>query len=354
MHYGEHWKIGPSPPSSASTRDRPRRHQARARSRPPRRVPALRPRPLSALHPRHPGPVPPPAGHPHPRAPAARNRPHRLPPGRHPPRRVRPSRLGRLRQGPHRARRAHRLRIRHGPRAPAPPSTPRPDPRELPPGARRSPSGPSAAPARTLVYDNLRSADRCGNAVQFHPRLSNSPGTTTSPSAPAPRGAATRRARSSAGSNTCAAPSLPARPFRPRRPQPPVPAPARRNRPAGAGTPTCPTAPSPTPGQKRSPGSATSTSRPTTSDAAARTTLEKDLRRLGLHRTADELDDRIAEAARKRWKPAALLEPRERLGRFKPLDWDWNWPDACDRDALERILALDYLAQGENIVLVGA
>ena len=79
-------------------------------------------------------------------------------------------------------------------------------------------------------------------------------------------------------------------------------------------------------------------------------------------------------AARKRWSPATLLErlvadeledkqrrsverrlSRARLGRFKPLaDWDWNWPDACDRDALERILALEFLAQGENIVLVGA
>ena len=111
-----------------------------------------------------------------------------------------------------------------------------------------------------------------------------------------------------------------------------------------------------------------------TSDAAAPTTLENDLRRLGLHRTADDLDDRIAEAARKRWSPAVLLErlvadeledkqrrsverrlSRARLGRFKPLaDWDWNWPEACDRDALERILALDFLDRPENVVLVGA
>lgn len=111
-----------------------------------------------------------------------------------------------------------------------------------------------------------------------------------------------------------------------------------------------------------------------TSDAAAPTTLETDLRRLGLHRTADGLDDRIAEAARKRWSPVVLLErlvadeledkqrrsverrlSHARLGRFKPLaDWDWNRPDACDRAALERILALDFLDHPENVVLVGA
>ena len=76
------------------------------------------------------------------------------------------------------------------------------------------------------------------------------------------------------------------------------------------------------------------------------TTLATDLRRLGLNRTADDLNDRIAAATRKRWSPtvllehlvAAELEDRQRrsverrltcarLGRFKPLaDWDPDWP----------------------------
>ena len=71
------------------------------------------------------------------------------------------------------------------------------------------------------------------------------------------------------------------------------------------------------------------------------TTLATDLRRLGLNRTADDLNDRIAAATRKRWSHtvllehlvAAELEDRQRrslerrltcarLGRFKPLaDW---------------------------------
>ena len=38
------------------------------------------------------------------------------------------------------------------------------------------------------------------------------------------------------------------------------------------------------------------------------TTLATDLRRLGFNRTADELNDLIAQAARKRWSATVLLE----------------------------------------------
>ena len=110
------------------------------------------------------------------------------------------------------------------------------------------------------------------------------------------------------------------------------------------------------------------------SDNTPPTTLATDLRRLGLNRTADDLNDRIADATRKRWSPTVLLEhlvaaeledrqrrsverrlTRARLGRFKPLaDWDWDWPTALERPVLERILSLDFLARGENVILVGA
>ena len=110
------------------------------------------------------------------------------------------------------------------------------------------------------------------------------------------------------------------------------------------------------------------------SDNTTPTTLPTDLQRLGLNRTAEDLDDLIAQATRKRWSPAVLLEhivaaeledrqrrsverhlTRARLGRFKPLaDWDWDWPTAFDRPALERILSLDFLERGENVILVRA
>ena len=90
-------------------------------------------------------------------------------------------------------------------------------------------------------------------------------------------------------------------------------------------------------------------------DTTTATTLQTDLRRLGFRHTADQLNDLVAEATRKRWSPTVLLErivadeleekhrrsvesrlKRARLGRFKPLaDWDWNWPSALDRPALE-------------------
>ena len=110
------------------------------------------------------------------------------------------------------------------------------------------------------------------------------------------------------------------------------------------------------------------------SDETLPTTLQTDLRRLGCNRTAEDLNDLVATATRKRWSTtvmlehivAAELEDRQRrsverrltcarLGRFKPLaDWDWDWPTAFDRPALERILTLDFLARGENVILVGA
>ena len=109
-------------------------------------------------------------------------------------------------------------------------------------------------------------------------------------------------------------------------------------------------------------------------DTTTATTLQTDLQRLGFSHTADQLNDLIALATRKRWSPTVLLErivadeleekhrrsvesrlKRARLGRFKPLaDWDWNWPTALDRPALERILTLDFLDRGDNVVLVGA
>src|SRR3954468_10019019 len=43
-----------------------------------------------------------------------------------------------------------------------------------------------------------------------------------------------------------------------------------------------------------------------------------------------------------------------RIGRFKPIcDFDWTWPKRCDRAAVEALMALDFLADAGNVVLVG-
>lgn len=104
------------------------------------------------------------------------------------------------------------------------------------------------------------------------------------------------------------------------------------------------------------------------------TTLASNLKRLGLHRIAADLDDLIARATRSRWSPVQVLEAvvtaevddrarrsverrlkRARLGRFKSIaDWEWDWPKGLNRPALERVLALDFIGRGDNVVLVGA
>jgi DNA replication protein DnaC len=100
--------------------------------------------------------------------------------------------------------------------------------------------------------------------------------------------------------------------------------------------------------------------------------LKDRLRALGLTVTADELDDLIALATKKRWGPQQLFahvvtveekerarrglerrRARSRLERFKPMaDFDWNWPEEIDRPLVESTLTLDFIQSARNVVLV--
>jgi DNA replication protein DnaC len=41
------------------------------------------------------------------------------------------------------------------------------------------------------------------------------------------------------------------------------------------------------------------------------------------------------------------------IGRFKPLaDFDWGWPESCDKPAIEALMGLDFLKEIANVVLV--
>nr|WP_321928810.1 IS21-like element helper ATPase IstB [Paraburkholderia guartelaensis] len=43
-----------------------------------------------------------------------------------------------------------------------------------------------------------------------------------------------------------------------------------------------------------------------------------------------------------------------RLGNFKPLaDFDWEWPKRIDRVALEELMALEFVREKSNVVLIG-
>jgi len=42
------------------------------------------------------------------------------------------------------------------------------------------------------------------------------------------------------------------------------------------------------------------------------------------------------------------------IGRFKPLaDFDWRWPDQCDRAAVSDLMTLSFIPQAANVILVG-
>src|SRR5262245_62459205 len=102
--------------------------------------------------------------------------------------------------------------------------------------------------------------------------------------------------------------------------------------------------------------------------------LQAQLLKIGLRATAAGLDDLIARAARSRLSPRALLEEiaraemaekaerslqrllgQARIGRFRPMaDFNWNWPKKIDRDLIERALSLDFIAEGRNLILMGA
>jgi DNA replication protein DnaC len=100
--------------------------------------------------------------------------------------------------------------------------------------------------------------------------------------------------------------------------------------------------------------------------------LRARLRALGLHTTADTLDDLIDLGTKKRWSLEQLFEAvadreekerarkglerrmtRSRIGRFKPIaDYDWAWPTSIARERVESAVRLDFLQAARNIVLV--
>jgi DNA replication protein DnaC len=101
-------------------------------------------------------------------------------------------------------------------------------------------------------------------------------------------------------------------------------------------------------------------------------TLANDLAQLGLRHTADDLDDLLAHATKRRFSHTQLLEriaeleledrarrslerrmSRSRLARFKPIaDFDWAWPSRIDRDAIDTVLHLEFLERAGNVVFV--
>ena len=104
------------------------------------------------------------------------------------------------------------------------------------------------------------------------------------------------------------------------------------------------------------------------------TDLKEQLAQIGLLALADSIEDFLARVVKGRLSPRQIVEEvvrleitegarrslerrlvRSRIGRFKPItDFDWSWPKKIERDVIERALTLDFLADGRNLVLLGA
>ena len=91
----------------------------------------------------------------------------------------------------------------------------------------------------------------------------------------------------------------------------------------------------------------------------------KELRLAGLLAHWDTL---VCDPARLAWVTELLgweeterdqrsLERRLRashIGKFKPLaDYEWDWPRRCDRQAIQELMTLSFMADASNVMLVG-
>jgi len=94
---------------------------------------------------------------------------------------------------------------------------------------------------------------------------------------------------------------------------------------------------------------------------------------LGMHGLAGQLDDFLARAIKSRHTATEQLEElvrierrersrrglerrmkQARIGSFKPMaDFDWNWPKKLNRPLMERVLALGFMNDGANVLLLG-
>jgi DNA replication protein DnaC len=113
---------------------------------------------------------------------------------------------------------------------------------------------------------------------------------------------------------------------------------------------------------------------PATTILTSSADLATSLSQVGLRAVAAALEDFIARVTKARLSPRQILEEiarleladkaqrslqnrleRARLGRFKPMaDFNWNWPKKIERDLIERALALEFLRERRNLVLLGS
>ena len=60
-----------------------------------------------------------------------------------------------------------------------------------------------------------------------------------------------------------------------------------------------------------------------------------------------EEDERARRSMERRLRSSSI-------GNFKPLaDFDWHWPARCDRQAIEELMALQFMSEAANAILFG-
>ena len=93
-------------------------------------------------------------------------------------------------------------------------------------------------------------------------------------------------------------------------------------------------------------------------------TARGELRRLGCYGLAAHAETllnepwlarviEIEDAERSRRSLKRRLD-NSRLGAFKPIaDFDWDWPEKCDRSAIEELFALGFIEEAANVLFIG-
>ena len=103
---------------------------------------------------------------------------------------------------------------------------------------------------------------------------------------------------------------------------------------------------------------------PTTIPPLTLETARSELRRLGLYGLLAQAQALLAEpwlarvieiedTERSRRSLKRRLD-NSRLGMFKPIaDFDWDWPEQCDRSAIEELFSLGFIEEAANVVFIG-
>ncbi len=103
---------------------------------------------------------------------------------------------------------------------------------------------------------------------------------------------------------------------------------------------------------------------PTTIPPLTLETARTELLRLGLYGLLAQVQALLAEpwlarvieieATERSRRSLKRRLDNSRLGTFKPIaDFDWDWPEKCERNAIEELFSLGFIEEAANVVFIG-